>query len=140
MNDTLNSIIDGMEKSLIAIRDLNTPRETAEKLVQCTRKRLLAVLAEAEQVDLVKTWNAEYDRHVKHYIDADSYERGIVDGKKACADELATWLAVNMPRIKAEARLEEFDLIVKERPLDPLYWDMHHIRELEAQAKPEERG
>lgn len=29
------------------------------------------------------------------------------------------------------AVLEEFDLVVKERPINPSYWDMHHRRELE---------
>ena len=32
--------------------------------------------------------------------------------------------------VRREARLEEFDYILKERPIDPIYWDMHHRKGL----------
>ena len=35
-----------------------------------------------------------------------------------------------LERDVAGARLAEFELIKRERPHDPLYWDMHHEREL----------
>lgn len=41
----------------------------------------------------------------------------------ALADEVEKW-------IKQE-RLAEFELIVNERPADPVYWDMHHRKDLE---------
>lgn len=54
----------------------------------CPKCCLLAVLEEAEQVDLVRRVREVY-------------------GDDECADELETWLAVNIPRIKAQARMEE---------------------------------
>jgi len=40
-------------------------------------------------------------------------------------------------RLVAQARLMEFDLIKRERPLDPTYWDKHHRAELELLASKE---
>jgi len=35
----------------------------------------------------------------------------------------------------AQARITEFDLIRRQRPIDPAYWDMHHWRDLIEQLK-----
>ena len=48
---------------------------------------------------------------------------------------LAQLLANHDAQVEARARLAEFDLIKKERPIDPMYWDMHHRKALESAAR-----
>jgi len=37
-------------------------------------------------------------------------------------------------RESARARLDEFNYILANRPIDPIYWDTHHRRDLEDQV------
>lgn len=117
MTDSLRSIIEGMEH-------FGCP--------DCYKCRLQYLLAEAD-CDLVKKWrgNWAYTTSDRQLMPLSTLERR---AREQCAYELEIWLAVHLPRIKAEARLEEFDLIKQERPVNPMYWDMHHRRELSAQG------
>jgi hypothetical protein len=45
-----------------------------------------------------------------------------------------TYMQAEVDALLAEARLEEFLLIKKERPIDPIYWDLHHETELRTAA------
>lgn len=51
-----------------------------------------------------------------------------IETRRKEVDTAAHELALE--RARAEGRLVEFDYMKEERPLDPIYWDMHHRRDL----------
>jgi hypothetical protein len=57
----------------------------------------------------------------KHWLAGVNYDW------RAIATELAEFVA----RRERAARSDEFKHVIQKRPLDPIYWDMHHRRELE---------
>lgn len=83
MAETLRSIIEGMEHTRLDIYPTHHPPT-------CPKCRLLAVLAEHEECDLVKRWEARMNPD-------EPFARAVY---MECANELRDWLAV-MPRIKA---------------------------------------
>ena len=80
MSDTLRSIAEGMEHTK-----------------PCAKCRLEALLAEYEKVDLVKRLRT---------FAAASDNADWSDGINRSADELETWLAVNLERIKLDAVIQ----------------------------------
>ena len=44
-------------------------------------------------------------------------------------------VAALLDRVKAQARLEEFRVATTQRPIDPCYWDKHHLAALTEAAK-----
>ena len=88
MSDTLRSII---EKWRAGAQSQSFP--TPSHVFRSCAAELEALLAEYEKVDLVKRW-PESGRGLTSEV------------QQKCADELETWLAVNLERIKVEARLE----------------------------------
>ena len=134
MTDTLRSIAEGMEhgKETGAQILRERPAEYGEWLKKalkvgvscrkdCNKCRLEALLAKYERVDLVKQWKqvandmrvaatrerayAErfYDERAEHLRNARDFD-DTANLYDACTAQLETWLAVNLERIKAEAR------------------------------------
>lgn len=84
--DTLKSIVD-------ELGHLENLKHVDGDRIVAIRCRLLALLAEAEKCDLVQKW--------KERLRATNSPPS---GVEQCIEELVTWLAVNLPRLKAEAR------------------------------------
>ena len=123
MGDTLRSIVEEMEHEA-KTQNLHPSWKTFREI----HDRLEALLAKYERVDLVKQWKqvandmrvaatrerayaerfyrAEHLRNARDFDDtANLYD--------ACADVLETWLAVNLERIKAQARLARKEQVSK---------------------------
>lgn len=100
MSDTLREIIEGMEHTgpRWATGEQAGEHVNGCDKATCPKCRLESLLSEAE-CDLVKKWRIA----LSHEEDC-GYDHGIDDARRECADELETWLAVNLPRIKAEAK------------------------------------
>ena len=141
MTDTLRSIAEGMEHEGPHCYGPNGLDDgpcwfhgKARQLQTCHKCRLTALLSEYEKVDLVKRWRDKADDIGRVAgISADA-------GKlRTCAAELETWLAVNLERIKAEARMDEakwWSSPDREHGPRTLYLnEKERIATLEAQAK-----
>ena len=99
-------------------------------------------ISEYEKVDLVKRWRDKADDIGR--VAGISTDAGKL---RTCADELETWLAANLERIKAEARLE--GEISEHKRTCQMYWHVcrgndarcsegytcERLAALEAQAK-----
>lgn len=100
--DTLRSIVEGMrcDYSYDSLR--YGPAGWEHDPTKCPKCRLEALLAEYE--DLVKKWR---EPNVNVRCDENggsvSYDTSYDATRLQCADELETWLAVNLERIKAQA-------------------------------------
>lgn len=118
MAESLRSIIEGMECTCHHCCQYLEANGTVPCDCSCVKCRLLAVLTE-EKVDLVQKWRSQigsdtYENSIDCQNSGDIYSAGCNDTLKSAADELTEWLAVNVPRIKAEARLEDFRGFEKE--------------------------
>lgn len=112
MTDTLRSIAEGMEHRTVSGCSIPQWGELVARGLthldhdeNCPKCRLEALRAEYEKVDLVKKWKGDAD--ILEQVAKFGASMAIVEALRMCAAELETWLAVNLERIKAEARLEE---------------------------------
>ena len=117
MGDTLRSIVNEMAHSPSSeIVRGDGVVESRICLPSCYRCRLEALLAEYEKVDLVKKLRSKkvtemsYPREWSDKMTGEQREtlEALVDhifeqAAKECADDLETWLVVNLERIKREA-------------------------------------
>src|SRR5690242_14935108 len=133
MTDTLRSIAEGMEhgKETGAQILRERPAEYGEWLKKalkvgvscrkdCNKCRLEALLAEYEKVDLVRKWHELGDGLQCDHDDTCCHS--------VCAAELETWLAVNLERIKARARLE--GEISEHKRTCQMYWHVGRGKDL----------
>ena len=125
MTDTLRSIVNEMVHSPSSeIVRGDGVVESRTCLPSCYRCRFEALLAKYEKVELVKQWRtlaAEHKGSPIKYVS--SRTEGMCEVFEKCADELETWLAVNLERIKAEARLE--GEVSEHKRTCQMYW---HVR------------
>lgn len=100
METTLRAVVESME-------------HTEHDSSRCPKCRLTALLDEAEKVDLVQRVD-----NLLSGLKCFCYYKGVPPNRNRMkcirhqiADELAQWLAVNLERIKAEARLEGIEAL-----------------------------
>ena len=125
MTDTLRSIVEGMkcDYSYESLRYDSTGFWEHDR-TKCPKCRLEALLAEYEKVDLVKRWHES--------------GRGLTsEVQQKCADELETWLAVNLERIKQEAKREFLRKLYRHGVVGAgTFGQWNHALEAQAKEKP----